>query len=140
MKTLAAVKLILCILGFTFVLGLTASCKQKDNDTSLYVKQLSDMAVQLNKSCPNELKNGTRLESVTFADNTLTYRMSLSDQAIVTVNLDQTRDSLIQAISEKVKRFLVKGNCNFEYKYVSPNDSSSITIVPSEFKDDVSTD
>lgn len=119
-------------LSFVLVLGLTISCKKKETSPSEYVKGLSDIAVQYNKNCPKDEANGTKLESVTFTDNTMIFRLSLSDQAIVTINLDNTRDSIINNMSDKLKKFLVKGNCNLEYKYVSPNDSSSITIVPNE--------
>lgn len=119
-------------LSIVLVLGLTVSCKKKEPDSSEYVKGLSDIATQYNKNCPKDEANGTKLESVTFAENTMTFRLSLSDQAIVTINLDNTRDSIIHNMSEKLKKFLVRGNCNLEYKYVSPNDSSSITIIPKE--------
>lgn len=119
-------------LSFVLVLGLTISCKKKETSPSEYVKGLSDIAVQYNRNCPKDEANGTKLESVTFTDNTMIFRLSLSDQAIVTINLDNTRDSIINNMSDKLKKFLVKGNCNLEYKYVSPNDSSSITIVPNE--------
>ena len=92
----------------------------------------SHIAAQYNKKCPRDEANGTKLESVSFKDSTMIFRLSLSDKAIVTINLDNTRDSIISNMSEKLKKFLVKGNCNLEYKYVSPNDSSSITIVPNE--------
>lgn len=108
------------------------SCKKKETSSSEYVKGLSDIAVQYNKNCPKNEANGTKLESVTFTDNTMIFRLSLSDQAIVKINLDDTRDSIIRNMSDKLKKFLVRGNCNLEYKYVSPNDSSSITIVPNE--------
>lgn len=124
--------LIVCCLSFALIMGLTVSCKKKEASPSEYVKGLSDIAVQYNKSCPKDEANGTKLESVTFSDNTLIFRLSLSDQAIVTINLDNTRDSIINNMSDKLKKFLVKGNCNLKYKYVSPNDSSSITIVPKE--------
>ena len=101
-------------------------------DSSEYVKGLADIAAQYNKKCPKNEANGTKLESVRFEGNTITFRLSLSDQSIVKINLDNTRDSIIHNMSDKLKMFLVKGNCNLEYKYVSPNDSSSITIVPNE--------
>ena len=132
MKRFSLYNLISGFLSCAIVLGLTLSCKKKENASSEYVKGLSDIAAQYNKSCPKDEANGTKLESVTFVDNTMTFRLSLSDQAIVTINLDNTRDSIIHNMSDKLKKFLVKGNCNLEYKYVSPNDSSSITIVPNE--------
>lgn len=126
------INLIVCCLSFVLLIGIIVSCKKKETSPSEYVKGLSDIAAQYNKNCPKDEANGTKLESVTFADNTMTFRLSLSDQAIVTINLDNTRDSIINNMSDKLKKFLVKGNCNLEYKYVSPNDSSSITIVPNE--------
>lgn len=132
MKNNKFISLFFCCLSFALVLGVTVSCKKKEVLPSEYVKGLSDIAAQYNKSCPKDEANGTKLESVTFAENTMTFRMSLSDQAIVTINLDNTRDSIINNMSDKLKKFLVKGECNLEYKYVSPNDSSSITIVPNE--------
>lgn len=122
-------------LSCALVIGLAVSCKKKETAPSEYIKALSDIATLYNKNCPKDEANGTKLESVTFADNTMTFRLSLSDQAIVTINLDNTRDSLIHNMSDKLKKYLVKGNCNLEYKYVSPNDSSSITIVPNELGD-----
>ena len=132
MKNKKIINLIVGCISFALVLGLTVSCKKKEASPSEYVKGLSDIAVKYNKGCPKDEANGTKLESVTFSDNTLTFRLSLSDQAIVKINLDNTRDSIINNMSDKLKKFLIKGNCNLEYKYVSPNDSSSITIVPKE--------
>ena len=132
MKNKRIINLIVGCFSLALVLGLTVKKKKKENSPSEYVKGLSDIAVQYNKNCPKDEANGTKLESVTFADNTMTFRLSLTDQAIVTINLDNTRDSIINNMSDKLKKFLVKGNCNLEYKYVSPNDSSSITIVPNE--------
>lgn len=132
MKKFSLYNIIRGLLSCALVLGLTTSCKKKETPSSEYAKGLSDIAAQYNKSCPRDEANGTKLESVTFAENTMTFRLSLSDQAIVTVNLDNTRDSIIHNMSDKLKKFLVKGNCNLEYKFVSPNDSSSITIVPNE--------
>ena len=118
-------------LATVLVFGLTA-CKKKGNGSSEYVKGLADIAAQYNKRCPKDEANGTRLESVIFADNTMTFRLSLSDQAIVKIDLDNARDSIIHNMSDNLKEYLIKGKCNLEYKYVSPNDSSSITIVPNE--------
>lgn len=132
MKKFSLSNLIGTFIFCAIVLGMTVSCKKKETTPSEYIKGLSDIASQFNKNCPKDEANGTKLESVTFAENTMTFRLSLSDQAIVTINLDNTRDSIIHNMSDKLKKFLVKGNCNLEYKYVSPNDSSSITIVPNE--------
>lgn len=120
--------------AFTMMLlsGVLVACKKKDTPQSEYIQGLSDMAAQYNKTCPRDEGNGTKLESVRFEENTIIFRLSLSDKAIVSINLDNTRDSIINNMSDKLKKFLVKGNCNLEYKYVSPNDSSSITIVPNE--------
>jgi len=122
------------LLAVLMVMNITLSCKKKEKSSSEYAKQLSELATKLNKSCPKNKANGTRLESVAFVDCTLVYRLSLSDQAIVTVNLDNARDSIIRNMSDDLKNALIKGNCSLEYKYVSKNDSSSITIVPNELK------
>lgn len=124
-----------CLLSLVLIYSLTTSCIQKGTDPSVYVKGLSDIATQYNKNCPKNEANGTTLQSVTFTDSTLRYRYTLSDQAIVTINLDNTRDSIIHNMTDKLRKFLVKGNCKLECKYVSPNDSSSITIVPKELGD-----
>ena len=123
---------LMLVLSVAYLLGLMVSCKKKGDASSEYVKGLSEIAATYNKSCPKEQVNGTKLESVTFANKTMTFRLSLSDEAIVTINLDNTRDSIIHNMSDKLRKYLIKGNCNTEYKYVSPNDSSSITIVPNE--------
>lgn len=132
MKNLKYVFFSWTLLSLFLVLGLLVSCKKRDAAPSEYAKSLSDIATQYNNKCPKEEANGTTLESVTFADNTMIFRLSLSDQEIVTINLDNTRDSIIQNMSDNLRKFLIKGKCNLEYKYVSPNDSSSITIVPNE--------
>lgn len=126
---------IVSFLVITFVSGLFTSCKNKPELTSSdYIKELRDIAVKYNTKCPMDEPNGTKLESVTFTDKTMTFRLSVSDEAIVTINLEETRDSLVKNMSNKLKKFLIRGNCNLEYKYISPNDSSSITIIPNELK------
>lgn len=120
------------IFSFAFIFVLVVSCKKNNPQPSEYVKGLADIAAKYNEKCPKEEVNGTRLESVTFSDKTMTFRMSVSDQAIATINLDETRDSIVQNMSDKLKVFLIKGQCNLEYKYVSDNDSSSIVIIPAE--------
>lgn len=113
-----------------FIAGLLFSCKK--DEASKYVEGLSDIAAQYNKNCPKDEPNGTTLESVEFTDNTMTFRLTLSDDAISKINLVNARDSIINSMSNNLKKFLVKGNCNLKYKYVSPNDSSIINIVPNE--------
>lgn len=132
MKIMNRICAISGLLSIALVLGLLTSCKNKEADSSKYVKELSDIAAQYNKSCPKDEPNGTKLESVTFEGNTMTYRLSLSDEAITTINLDNSRDSIIDQMSDKLKKYMIKGNCKLVYKYVATNDSSSITILPSE--------
>lgn len=134
MKTIINFKWLSVFFVSIVILGLSVSCKKKDVSTTEYENGLSAIATQFNKKCPKDEANGTKLESVTFADKTMTFRLSLSDQAITTIDLEGARDSIIHNMSEKLKKYLVKGNCGVEYKYVSPNDSSSITIVPSELE------
>ena len=66
----------------------------------------------------------------------MTYRMEISDEAMSIMNkqyLDSTvRDSLIQSMSDKLKEYFIKGDCDVTYKYVSPNDSCSLNIIPKE--------
>lgn len=125
---------VISLMSFICICGLVTSCK-KGRPASEYVKGLSDIAVQYNQNCPLVNDNGTTLESVTFAGNIMTYRLSLSDKAIANINLDAVRDSIIFKMSDKLKKYLVKGNCRLKYQYVSPNDSSYITIIPNELVD-----
>ena len=118
------------VIVLSLLLSLTA-CKKKD-DSAKYVKALAELAAQYNSHCPKDEANGTQLKSVAFEDNTVIFRLGLSDQAINMVNLDSARASIIQNMSGKLKRYLVKGNCSLQYKYISPNDSSSVTILPGE--------
>ena len=71
MKSCKLFNLIVGCLSFVLVLGLIMSCKKKETSSSEYVKGLSDIAVQYNKNCPKNEANGTKLESVTFTDNTM---------------------------------------------------------------------
>ena len=131
MKIMNRICAISGLLSIALVLCVLTSCKNKEADSSKYVKELSDIAAQYNKSCPKDEPNGTKLESVTFADNILTYRLSLSDEALATIS-NNAKDSIINQMSDKLKKYMIKGNCKLVYKYVATNDSSSITILPSE--------
>ena len=131
--------LLLAVCGLAFAM-IIVSCDKKNDRTSEYVKRIEEVAVKYQAKCPVKEANGTTLESVSFKDNTMLFRLSLSDEAIVTINLDSTRDSIIGAMSDKLKQYFVKGNCKLEYRYVSPNDSSSITIVPNELLQSISQD
>ena len=132
MRNLDIKRIISYFFSIALIFLLVTSCKKNNPQPSEYVKGLADIAARYNEKCPKEEANGTRLESVTFSDKTMTFRMSVSNQAISTINLDETRDSIIQNMSDKLKNFLIKGQCNLEYKYVSDNDSSSIVIIPEE--------
>ena len=131
--------LLLAVCGLAFAM-IIVSCDKKNDRTSEYVKRIEEVAVKYQAKCPVKEANGTTLESVSFKDNTMLFRLSLSDEAIVTINLDSTRDSIIGAMSDKLKQYFVKGSCTLEYRYVSPNDSSSITIVPNELLQSISQD
>lgn len=109
-------------------------CKKVGASTDEYSKTLEEAAAKFNASCPKDEPNGTRLESVCYKNNTMTFRLSGSDESITSVNLDSARSSIIRKMPESIKKVLVKSNSNLEYKYVSPNDSSSITILPNELK------
>lgn len=134
MKNFNINHLLTSLLTIALIWGLVA-CMKKETDSSVYVKEIEKEAALLNKKCPKDEGNGKKLESVTFVNDTLLYRLTVSDQAIVKINLDDTRDSIVHNMSDKLKKFLIKGKCNLEYRYVSPNDSSSITIVPNELGD-----
>lgn len=138
MRTMNIKNIFVYACAIALFMGMAVSCKKKEPQPAEYAKSIAEIAAQYNKKCPKEEANGTKLESVTFANNTMIFRLSLSDQAIVTINLDNTRDSIINSMSDKLKKFLVKGKCNIEYKYISPNDSSSITIVPNEIANSLS--
>lgn len=121
--------------GVSLILVLAfGSCKKKDPGPEQYMNAITEVAKQYQESCPKELPNNTTIESVEFSDSAkvLSFRMTLSDEAIATINLDNTRDSIINNMSEKLKVALVKAGCDLVYKYVSPNDSSIITIIPNE--------
>lgn len=115
-----------------------AGCKEKEQQSAEYAKALADIAASYNKSCPKQQVNGTTLQSVTYKDSIMTFRLIVTDEAIVTINLDSARNSIINSMSDNLKKHLVKANSNVEYRYVSTNDSSSITIVPAElgYKDE----
>lgn len=120
-------------IGFIFFQVITLnSCKPKETDKSQYISAITEVAKQYQSHCPKQLDNNTTIESVEFTDNTLKFRMTLSDEAIANINLDDARDSIINNMTDKLKIAIVKGECQLEYKYVSPNDSSSITIIPNE--------
>ncbi len=126
------------LFGLSLLVSLTVSCKKsKAPSPGQYQKQLADMAKETNSKCPKPMgEKGDTLLSVTFDNNTLTYRLRISDEKIAKMNknyIDETiRDSLIKNTSERMKSFLVKGRCDLVYKYISPNDSCSLTIIPKE--------
>ena len=120
------------------ILALGTSCKKdkqsQEADSSEYANRLEEQAQKLNEKCPKQLKNGLELISVSFKDNTQLYRYRVTDQQIVTINLDQARDSIVASLTENEKEYLIKGKCSQEHRFISPNDSSSITIIPKELK------
>ena len=124
------------LLSLFLVIGLTVSCKKKEPSSDEYIQAIEKMAEQQNAKILNDGKNGTGLESVIFTsqNSTLTYRYHLSDEAIATVNVNDsnTRKDIIGTLSNDLKECLVKGNCRLKYMYVSPHDSSFIEIVPDE--------
>lgn len=121
--------------GISMILVLAfGSCKKKAPGTEQYINAITEVAKQYQQNCPKQLPNNTTIESVEFSDSAkvLTFRMTLTDEAIATINLDNARDSIINGMSDKLKLALVKAECDLEYKYVSPNDSSIIRIIPNE--------
>ena len=130
-RYIISIRGILSIAYLTLTLAV-GGCGNKGKAPEAYQQALADIAVEYTKGCPKEQANGTKLESVTFKDNTMTFRMSLTDQAIAGINLDNARDSIVRGMSDNLRKYLANGKCNLEYWYVSPNDSSSITILPTE--------
>lgn len=113
--------------------GVFSSCKQKENK-EYYVKSLSEMAEKFNMGCPKDQANGSVLRSVTFKDNVLLFRSSVSEYSLSKLNIDNTKDSIINSVSGNLKNFLVKGDCTLEYRYISPEDSLTIVILPSDLQ------
>lgn len=136
MKKVKFTSRLVSLLSLILILGLTASCKKKTPTSGDYMKAIEEMAAKYKEECPKDISNGTRLESVTFSleDSTLTYNYSLSDNAIISVNVNDsnTREKIIEELSDKLKKYLVMGKCKLKYKYVSPHDSSFIEIIPDE--------
>ena len=73
------------------------------------------------------------MTSVTFANDTLLYHISVTDEELVRIDLDKNRQKTIETSTEKLKISLIKGKCCLTKRWVAPNDSSAITILPSEF-------
>lgn len=112
------------------LISLAISCKK--DDKAYYIEQIAVMADQLNKTCPKDQSNGAVLESVTFANNSLIYRSAISEQSLGKLNMTTVRDSLVSNIPANLKEFLIKGNCSLEYRYITPGDSLSVFIIPSD--------
>lgn len=117
-------------------LGIGTSCTQTGK--AKYVKQLQDISAQYNKKCPIVNDNGTTLESVTFADSTMLFRLKVTDKSLYRVNTAVVRDSIIHNMSDKLKKYLVRGDCKLEYRYISSRDSTAIIITPKELTDSIS--
>lgn len=118
------------------IAGAAFSCNNKYEKEEFYLKNLSEIAAQYNQGCPKKQANGSTLESVNFMDSVLVFRSSVPQNSIGAINLDNARDSIIKNMSPTLKTYLIKGDCNLEYRYVSPHDSSSITIIPKELQQD----
>lgn len=133
MKALKYLNQVVSLLSLILIIGLTTSCKKEPGQDE-YRKILSEKAKQDNMKCKDGDDNETYLKSVLFEDSILTYTFGLSDKAIVTVDVKDstTRKNIIARLSDKMKEYMVKGNCRLIYKYVSPHDSSSIEILPDE--------
>ena len=121
-----------------FISSTVTSCKDKSPKSDSYRKNLAEMAAKMNKDCPKATGNrGDTLQAVTFDGKALTYRLKISDEILARMNqeyLDKERDSIVKGLSSDLKKFLVKGGCDYIRKYVSPNDSCSITIIPKELE------
>lgn len=113
-----------------------SSCKDIKMKSKKAESPIGTIAKQYQAQCPKDLGNGTTIDSVYYDNHTLIYRLTLSDEAIATINPGAARDSIILNTSDRLKRALIKEKCNIQYKYVSTNDSVIITIVPTEFVPD----
>lgn len=130
-----------CLVSALLIFCLVSSCKKKEPDASNYVEAITLFANQQNKKCPVIINKSTKLESVTFGNNMLTYRYTVSDEGITTVNVNDsnTRKSIIGDLSEQLREYLVKGNCMLKYLYVSQHDSSYLEIIPAELESTLQT-
>jgi len=135
-----AIKNMLSI-AFVAILALaaTTACKKQvvvAPSAEDYAENISNKAEEINKECPREVENGKTLLSVTFDDNTLLYRLSVTDEEheYVKKNFNATRDSLTRCTTDNLKEQLIAGKCSMEYRYIAPNDSTPITITPEELE------
>ena len=117
--------------------GTSVSCSSRGG-TSKYIKELKEISAQYNKKCPIQNSNGTTLESVTFLDSIMLYRLSVPERALAAINSVSVKDSIRHNMSDKLKEYLVKGNCILEYRYITSSDSVSIIISPKELTDSIS--
>lgn len=129
------------IVSLTLIIGFSVtSCKQKtvvkDAPSEKYAEAIAEKASDYNEGCPKELANGTKLQSVEYSDHAITFRLSISDESIALLDFEKVRDSLIHNMGDDLKEYLIKGKCDFVYKFVSPNDSASVQIVPDELEID----
>lgn len=106
------------------------SCKEKAPSSSMYLKSIAEDARLLNEKCPIVQNNGAEVVSVECKDSQLVFTCKVSDQVMSSINLDEASQQIVASVSDKMKEKLIKGKCNLIYKYVSDNDSSSITVEP----------
>lgn len=106
------------------------SCNKKAPSSSMYLESIAEDARQLNEKCPIVQNNGAEVVAVECKDSQLVFTCKVSDQVISSINLDEASQQIVASVSDKMKEKLIKGRCNLIYKYVSDNDSSSITIEP----------
>lgn len=106
------------------------SCKEKAPSSSMYLESIAEDARLLNEKCPIIQNNGAEVVSVECKDSQLVFTCKVSDQVISSINLDEASQQIVASVSDKMKEKLIKGKCNLIYKYVSDNDSSSITVEP----------
>lgn len=112
-----------------------ASCKKKSIPAEEYMKSIVEDAKTLNNKCPIAQHNGAEVVAVECKDGQLVFTCKVSDQVISSINLDEASQQIVSSVSDKMKVKLIKGNCDLVYKYVSENDSSSITINPDVLAD-----
>ncbi len=139
MKTKSFLKKTMRVLGALMVVLLLVasfnSCKGKKGESkSQPSNEIEKVAKEYQKQCPKALPNNMTLQSVIYEKDTLRFRVTLSDDEIARVKVNNVRDSLIANMTDNLRNALIDNNCTLEYKYMSPHDSAWISIVPKDLK------
>lgn len=126
-KLINVISVALVTIAAMFAFG---SCKEKVASTDEYMNSIAEDAKMLNAKCPIAQHNGAEVVAVECKDGQLIFTCNVSDQVISSINLEEASEKIVASVSDKMKMKLIKGHCYLVYKYVSENDSSTITINP----------